>query len=140
MHWLSSRTVPDAHPAVQGGQRVGVEDVSDHSVGLALVETSLGPASDDTARILTAVLEEREAFTDLWRRLLSRVVENETADAAHWADRSYPRTSRGDRTDSLLGSQTLVDAWVNGGRSMRKTSTGYLARTRTCVARTSLLL
>lgn len=93
---------------------MGVKDVSDHPIGLALVETSLGPASDDTACILTAVLEEREPFTDLWRRLLSRVVEDETADAAHWVYRSYPRGSRGDRIYSLLVSRDLVDAWVNG--------------------------
>lgn len=80
---------------------MGVKDVSDHSVGLALIETSLGPASDDTACILTAVLEEREAFADLWRCLLSRVVEDETADAAHCVDRSYPRASRGDHILTL---------------------------------------
>lgn len=102
MHWLASHTVPDAHPAVQGGQCLSVEDVSDHAVGLALIEASLGPASDDTTRILTAMLEERETFTDLRRRLLSRVMEDETANAAHWVHRSYLRTSRSDRTDSLL--------------------------------------
>lgn len=91
----------DAHPAIQGGESMGVKDVSDHSVGLALIETSLGPASDDTACILTAVLEEREAFADLWRCLLSRVVEDETADAAHCVDRSYPRASRGDHILTL---------------------------------------
>ena len=35
-----------------------VKDVSDHSVCLALIETTLVSAGDDTARILAAVLEK----------------------------------------------------------------------------------
>ena len=111
---------------------MGVKDISDHSIGLALVETSLGPASDDTACILTAVLEERETFTDLWRRLLSRIVENEAADAAHCVDRSYPRAIRGDRTLTLWIAGSYGCLGERRGTSRGKTSTGDLARRRTC--------
>ena len=57
LHTIRLHTVTDAHPAVQSRERVSIEDVSDHPIRLALVEASLGPASDDTTGILASVLE-----------------------------------------------------------------------------------
>ncbi|KAJ2988730.1 hypothetical protein NUW54_g9018 [Trametes sanguinea] len=66
------------HPANQPGDRGGVEDISDHSIGLALVEASFRPAGDDAARILAAVLEKGETFADL-RSSIDRGVVQEKA-------------------------------------------------------------
>ena len=67
----------DAHSADEPGDGCGVKDVPDHSVCLALVEAALGPAGDDAAGILAAMLEKREAFADLRSRIDRRVVEEE---------------------------------------------------------------
>lgn len=70
--------MPDAHAANEARDRVGVEYIADHAVRFALVEAALGPASDDTARILAAVLEERQALADLGRSVHAGVVEEQT--------------------------------------------------------------
>jgi hypothetical protein len=47
------RTVSNTHSTDELSHSLGVEEVADHSVALALVETTLGTASNDTARVLT---------------------------------------------------------------------------------------
>ena len=54
---ITSLTMSDAHAAPQPRHGVHIENISDHPVGFALVESALGPAGDDPARILPAVLQ-----------------------------------------------------------------------------------
>ena len=51
-------TMANTHSSDELGYGSCVEHISDHSVCLALVETALVSAGDDTARILAAVLEK----------------------------------------------------------------------------------
>jgi hypothetical protein len=51
--------MPNPHPADQPSNRVCVKDIPDHPVGLALVETALGTTCDNSASVLTSVLEQR---------------------------------------------------------------------------------
>jgi hypothetical protein len=51
-------TVSDTHPTLQSGDPLGIKDVSDHSVGLDLVESSSLSTSDDTSGILTTDMSE----------------------------------------------------------------------------------
>lgn len=51
-----SLTVSDSHPADEPSKRLIIENIPDHSVRFALVETAFGTAGDDTTCILTAVL------------------------------------------------------------------------------------
>lgn len=44
----------DAHSTDELAERLGVEEVANHAVALALVEAALGPAGDDAASILAA--------------------------------------------------------------------------------------
>ena len=67
----------DAHPADEPGDGCGVKDVPDHPVCLALVEATFMSASDDTACILTPMLEERQSFTYLTSTVDLRVVEKQ---------------------------------------------------------------
>ena len=55
----------DTHSADEPGEGGGVKDVPDHSVRLALVETTLWSTGYDTAGILTSMLEKRETLADL---------------------------------------------------------------------------
>ena len=48
----------DTHPSNQPRQGGRVKDVPHHAVRFALVESSLGPASDDTTGILATMLQQ----------------------------------------------------------------------------------
>jgi hypothetical protein len=74
----------DAHSTDEGADRVRVEDVADHTVRLALVEAALLPARHDPARILPAMLEEREPLADLRGDVDAGVGEDEAKNSAHW--------------------------------------------------------
>lgn len=50
-------TMPDAHSSNQPRNGVAVEDIADHAICFALVESPLRTAGDDTTRILAAVLQ-----------------------------------------------------------------------------------
>ena len=81
---VRARTVPDAHASDKPGQRGRIKDIPNHAVCLALVETPLGPASDDTTGILTSVLEKGETLAYLAGDVDCRIMQEYTADAAHW--------------------------------------------------------
>ena len=51
-------TMANTHSPDELGYGSCVEHISDHSICLALIETSLVSAGDDTARVLAAVLEK----------------------------------------------------------------------------------
>ena len=51
-------TMANAHSSDEFGYGSCVEDISNHPIRFALVETALVSAGDDTARILAAVLEK----------------------------------------------------------------------------------
>lgn len=85
MRWEGKlQTVAYAHAADEGGDSLGIEDVSDHAVCFTLIETALGAAGDDPARILATVLEEAEGLAYFGGGRTVRVLEEETKDAAHW--------------------------------------------------------
>ena len=67
----------DTHPADESGNGCGVEDISDHAVRLALVEAALRATCHDAARILAAMLEEREPFADLCGSIQGGIMEEE---------------------------------------------------------------
>ncbi len=67
----------NTHSAGESGNSGGVKDVPNHPVGLALVEASLRAAGDDSAGILSAMLEKSEAFADLRSCIDRRVVQEE---------------------------------------------------------------
>jgi hypothetical protein len=75
--------MPNTHSTNEGADRVRSEDVADHAVRLALVETALLAARHDPACILTAMLKERETLADLGRSVYARIGEKEAEDAAH---------------------------------------------------------
>lgn len=58
-------TMSDTHSAHQSGGCCGVEDISDHPVRLALIETPLRTTCNDTTCVLSAMLEKRETLADL---------------------------------------------------------------------------
>lgn len=64
----------NAHSANEPLDRLLIEDIPDHTVRLALVETPLGPASDYSAGILASVLQERQTLADLRRSVQAGVV------------------------------------------------------------------
>lgn len=53
-----SHTMAHAHTSDERWDALGVEYVPHHPVRLALEKAPFGTASDDTARILTAVLQQ----------------------------------------------------------------------------------
>lgn len=67
----------DAHPSDQPGDRAGIEHVPDHTVRLALEESTLGTAGDDATGILAPMLEERKPFDDLGGDIAGGVVEEQ---------------------------------------------------------------
>lgn len=73
----ASLTMSDPHAAGERGQSIGVKDIPDHAIRLALVEASLRPASDDTTRILASMLEKREALANLCCCIDARIVQEE---------------------------------------------------------------
>lgn len=52
----------NTHTTNQPGDGTIIKDISDHSVGLALVEATLGTTSDNPTCILTTVLQKGEAL------------------------------------------------------------------------------
>lgn len=52
--WQSRRTVTDTHPSLQSTDGRSVEYISDHTVGLDLVESTSGTAGNDTSCILSS--------------------------------------------------------------------------------------
>ena len=68
----------DAHPPSQPGERVCVKHITNHPVCFALVEPALWSTGDDSAGILTPVLEQSQAFANFRRRICGRVVQQQT--------------------------------------------------------------
>jgi hypothetical protein len=67
-------TVTDSHPTDQSHYRVLREDVADHPIRLALIQSSPRTASDDSARILSAVLQQRQTLAYLRRSVDGGIV------------------------------------------------------------------
>ena len=82
MH-LGMPTMSHSHPTNQSREGTGVKDISDHSIGLALVKAAFWSASDDSTCILTSMLEKRKTFADLGSSVDGRIVEKQTEDPAH---------------------------------------------------------
>lgn len=78
-----ARTVSDAHTTNQPGDGISIEDIPDHSVGFALVEAAFGTASDDTTRILAAVLQEGQALRDFRGSIDGGVMQEKAKDTTH---------------------------------------------------------
>ena len=64
----------DAHSAPQSRDRIRIEHIFDHAIALTLVEATLRPTADDSARILTSVLQEGQALANLERDIEITVV------------------------------------------------------------------
>lgn len=77
------------HASDQPRERVCIKDVADHAIGLALEETTLGTASDNTAGILAAMLEERKALANLVSDVDRGVMGEQAEDATHWSGLEY---------------------------------------------------
>lgn len=67
----------NSHSAYQFPDRVLIEYISDHAIGLALIETTLRSASDDPAGILASMLQQRKTFADLWSTIDIRIVQKQ---------------------------------------------------------------
>ena len=67
-------TVTDPHAPDQPPERHGIEDIADHAVSFALIESSLRPARHDTTCILATVLQQGKSFADLRRTVHGWVV------------------------------------------------------------------
>jgi hypothetical protein len=108
--------MPHAHPPDQGPNGVRVEDIANHAIRLALVEAALGAAGDDAARILTAVLEEREPLADLGGSVDGRVGEQEPKHTAHCTRTLVLRRARvdGRGTHSLRRAAVEARPWGKG--------------------------
>jgi hypothetical protein len=52
------RTMSDAHAATQPRNSMGIEDVPNHAISLALKKSAFCPTSYDAARILASVLQQ----------------------------------------------------------------------------------
>ena len=98
----------NTHSADEPGERGSVKDIPNHPVGLALVETALVAAGDDAARVLSAMLEKREALADLRSSIDRRVVEEETEDTAHCCDPGLAPDMR----KRLVRSLATCEAWL----------------------------
>lgn len=110
--WEGERlTVAYAHAADEGGDSLWIEDVPDHAVCFALIETALGAAGDDSARILAAMLEEAESLAYFCGSRTVRVLEEEAKDAAHWIAQQI---SAGRERNEKTGRTRLQD--VDGRR------------------------
>lgn len=68
-------TVSDTHTPLQRAQALGIKDVSNHSVRLALIETTFGSAGDDPTCILTSVLQQAQALADFGPRIYIWVLQ-----------------------------------------------------------------
>ena len=66
------------HSSNQPGQRVCVEDISDHAIGFALEEATFGTAGNDTASILATVLQQGQAFANLLRDVHRWIMREQT--------------------------------------------------------------
>lgn len=51
--------MPNTHPAIQTFDGVFVEDITNHPVGLALIEATSGATGDYTTGILASMLQQR---------------------------------------------------------------------------------
>jgi hypothetical protein len=60
-----SCTVSDSHSSYQSSDGIGIKDIPDHSVRLALVESSFRTTGNDTACILPSMLKKSESLADL---------------------------------------------------------------------------
>jgi hypothetical protein len=80
---IGTLTMSYAHPADQFRNGLVIEDISDHPIGFALVQTALWTTGDDTTCILAAMLQQGKALTDLSGRIDSRIVQQQTQYAAH---------------------------------------------------------
>lgn len=80
----SKLTVTDSHASDEITYSRRVEHIADHAIALHLVEAAFGPASDDSASILPAVLEETETFAELSasRRVRRAIPQQQPDDAA----------------------------------------------------------
>lgn len=76
----------DSHAAYQSRDGAVVKDITDHAVGFALVETTLGSTGDDSTSILTTMLEEGKTLCDFCSDIDSRIVQKKTEDATHYVD------------------------------------------------------
>jgi hypothetical protein len=76
----------DSHATYQSRDRGVVKDISDHSVGFTLVETTLESTGDDPTCILTTMLKERKTLCNFCGDIEGGVVQKKTEDAAHCLD------------------------------------------------------
>lgn len=76
----------NSHTANQPPDRPRIKHISHHPVRLALVETPFRPTSDNTASILSAVLQEGKALADFGGGIDVGIVQEETEYAAHWGE------------------------------------------------------
>jgi hypothetical protein len=67
-------TMSDPHPSNQSRYCVLREHVADHAIGLALVQPTSGSACDDSACVLSPVLQQRQSLAYLRRGIDGRVV------------------------------------------------------------------
>ena len=77
------QTVPNSHATSQATECRLVKNISNHPIGLALIESSFETACDYPASILSAVLEKRETFVGLRCAIEARVVKEEPKYSAH---------------------------------------------------------
>lgn len=76
--------MPNTHSADESGDRFFIEDITNHTVRLALVEATFRPTGDDPASVLASMLEKSQSFAYFLGCIDVRVVQEKTETPAHW--------------------------------------------------------
>ena len=76
-------TVADAHASDEAGDGSRVKHIADHTVRFTLEEPAFGSTSYNTARILSAMLQERQTLPYLRRSVQRRIMQQQTKYTAH---------------------------------------------------------